>query len=92
MIYKKVVERSQYWLYSLIYNQNLKQSTISINDFDLRRLFYFRQGFKDTCYFPVYTSYKETNSTELIDEKVYNTFTKGNISEVHQWALVQSNS
>jgi len=64
----------------------------SINDFDLRRLFYFKQGFKDTCYFPVYTSYKETNSTELIDEKVYNTSTKGNTSEVHQWALVQSNS
>ena len=38
----------------------------NINYFGLRRLFYSRQSFKNTYYSPMYTSYKRTNSTELI--------------------------
>ena len=37
-----------------------------VNNFGLKRLFYSRQDFKNTCYSPIYTDYKRVNSTELI--------------------------
>ena len=40
-----------------------------LNNFSLRRLFYSRKGLKNICCFFIYTSYKETNSIELIMEK-----------------------
>ena len=48
-----------------------------INDFGLRRLFYFKQSLKNTYYSFVYTGYKWTNSTELIiEESKYHVYTR----------------
>ena len=41
----------------------------NVNNFGLRKLFYSKQNFKNTCCSFPYTNYKRTNSTELIIEK-----------------------
>ena len=64
----------------------------SVYDFVLRRTFYSKQGLKDTCCSPIQTFHKERCSTELIDENVKSTSTKGDTFEMYQWALIHTNS
>ena len=42
-----------------------------VNNFDLRKLFYSKQDFKNTYYSPVKIDHKWTYSTELIIEVLY---------------------
>jgi len=53
-------------LFTYATNYGLKKN---VNNFDLRRLFYSGQDLKNICCSPIYTSYKKTNSIELIIEK-----------------------
>jgi len=57
----------------IVINYYLKEN---VNDFGLRRPFYSRQGLKNTCCSPVYTSHKRTKSTELILINILNMSTR----------------
>jgi len=53
-------------LFTYATNYSLKKN---VNNFDLKRLFYSKQGLKNIYCSPIYTGYKKTNSIELIIEK-----------------------
>ena len=59
----------------------------NINNFGLKKLFYSRQGFKNTCCSPACTTYKRTNSIELMIKKVSNMSIQGNTFSKCKWAL-----